>query len=78
MKKMNGALINVECSCKYFGHLIMNKLSVNEDIKGQMRSFYGKANMLLCTASQCSYHVELQLLSSYCGSLYTFVVQLHC
>ena len=72
--KMNGTLINVECSCKYLGHMITNQLSDNEDIKGQMRSFYDKANMLLRTLntfSQFSYYVKLQLFSSYCGSLYT-------
>ena len=68
---MNGTLINVEYSCKYLGHMITSKLSDNEDIKRQIRSFYGKANMLLRTFSQCSYHVKLQLFSSYCGSLYT-------
>ena len=69
--KMNGILINVECSCQYLGHMITTKRSDNEDIKRQIRSFHGKANMLLRTFSQCSYHVKLQLFSSYCGSLYT-------
>ena len=69
--KMNGTLINEECSCKYLGHMITNQLSDNEDIKRQIRYFYGKANMLLRTFSQCSYHVKLQLFSSYCGSLYS-------
>ena len=31
--KMNGTLINVECSCKYLGHMITNKLSDDEDVK---------------------------------------------
>ena len=69
--KMNGVLINVEFSCKYLGHMIKSKLSDNDDIKRQIRSFYGKANMLLRTFSRCSYHVKLQLFSSYCGSLYS-------
>ena len=69
--KMNGTLINVECSCKYLSHMTTRKLSDNEDIKRQIRSSYGKANMLLRTFSQCSYHVTLQLFSSYCGSLYS-------
>ena len=68
--KMNGNLINVECSCKYLVHMITSKLSDDEDIKRQIWSFYGKASMLLRTFSQCSYHVKLQLFSSYCGNLY--------
>ena len=43
--KMNGTLINVECSCKYLGHLITSKLSDNEDMKRQIRSFMAK---LIC------------------------------
>ena len=43
--KMNGTLINVECSCKYLGHMITSKLSDNEDIKRQIRSFMAK---LIC------------------------------
>ena len=39
--------------------------------KGRFGLFYGKANMLLRTFSQGSYHVKLQLFSSYCGRLYT-------
>ena len=42
--KMNGTLINVECSCKYLGHMVTNKLSDNWDIKRQMRSFIAKLN----------------------------------
>ena len=68
---MNGNLIKVECSCKYLGHMITSKLSDNDDIKRQIRSFYGKANMLVRTFSQYSDHVKLQLFSSYCGSLYS-------
>ena len=41
--KMNGTLINVEC--KYLGHMITNKLSDTEYMKGQMRSFMAK---LIC------------------------------
>ena len=45
---------------EYLGHMITNKLNDNEDIKGQMWSFYGKAFMILRTFSQYSYHVKLQ------------------
>ena len=43
--KMNGTLINVECSCKYLGHMITSKLSDNDDIKRQIWSFMAK---LIC------------------------------
>ena len=76
--KMNGTLINVECSCKYLGHMITSKLGDNEDIKRQIRCFHGKANMLLGTFNQCSYHVKLQLFSSYWGGLYTCTCHLWC
>ena len=69
--KMNSTLIKVECYCKYLGHMIASKLSDNDDIKRQIRSFYGKANMLLRTFNQFSDHVKLPLFSSYCGSLYS-------
>ena len=40
--KMNGTLINVQCSCKCLGHMITSKLGDNEDIKRQIRSFMAK------------------------------------
>ena len=52
-------------------HLITNNLSDSEDIRRQLRYFYGRSNMLLCTVGACSYGVKLVLFMSYCGSLYT-------
>ena len=68
---LNGKPIPVETSCRYLGHIITNNLSDNEDIKRQLRSFYGRSNMLLRTFGSCSYDVKQHLFMSYCGSLYT-------
>ena len=68
---------HVECSCKYLGRMITNKLSNNEDIKRQMQCFNG-IYMLLRTVSQCLYHVQLQLFSSNCGSLNTCHLWCNC
>ena len=46
---MNDTVIKTENSCRYLGHMITDGLNDNEDIKRQLRSFYGKANMLLRT-----------------------------
>ena len=63
--------IPVETSCRYLGHIIANNLNDNEDIRRQLRCFYGRSNMLLCTFEACSYTVKLLLFMSYCWSLYT-------
>ena len=68
---LNGAPIPVETSCRYLGHIIVNDLNDNEDIRRQLRCFYGRSNMLLRTFGACSYTVKLLLFMSYCGSLYT-------
>ena len=68
---LNGAPIPVETSCRYLGHIIANYLNDNEDIRRQLRCYYGRSNMLLRTFGACSYTVKLLLFMSYCGSLYT-------
>ena len=68
---LNGAPIPVETSCRYLGHIIANDLNDNEDIRRQLRGFYGRFNMLLRTFGACSYAVKLLLFMSDCGSLYT-------
>ena len=68
---LNDALIPVGTSCRYLGHIIANDLNDNEDIRRQLRCFYGSSNMLLRTFGACSYTVKLLLFMSYCGSLYT-------
>ena len=52
---MNDTVIKMESSCRYLGHMITDD---NEDIRRQLRSFYGKANMLLRTFNYCSADVE--------------------
>ena len=44
---MNDTVIKMKSPCRYLGHMITDGLDDNEDIKRQLRSFYGKANMLL-------------------------------
>ena len=68
---LNGAPTPVETSCRCLGHIIADDLNDNEDIRRQMRCFYGRSNMLLRTFGACSYTVKLLLFMSYCGSLYT-------
>ena len=68
---LNDAHIPVETSCRYLRHIIANDLNDNEDIRRQLRCFYGRSNMLLRTFGACSYIVKLLLFMSYCGSLYT-------
>ena len=68
---LNGAPIPVETPCRYLGHVSANDLNDNEDIRRQLRCFYGRSNMLLRTFGACSYTVKLLLFMSYCGSLYT-------
>ena len=46
-------------------------LDDNKGIKHQLRTCYGKANVLLRTFNYCSANRKKQLFSSYCGSLYT-------
>ena len=48
--------------------MITSKLSDNEDIKRQIRSFYGKANMLLCTI--------LQFHPSLCFYIFNLILEL--
>ena len=47
---MNDTAIKMESSCRYLGHMITDGLHDNEDIKRQLSSVYGKANMLLHAA----------------------------
>ena len=56
---------------RYLGHNIANDLNDNEDIRCQLRRFYGRSNILLRTFVACSYTMKLLLFMSYCGSLYT-------
>ena len=69
---INDTVIKMDSSCRYLGHMITDGLDDNEDIKHQLRSFYGKSNMLLRTFNYGSADVKKQLFFSYCGSLYTF------
>ena len=55
---MNDTVIKMESACRYLGHMITDDLDDNEDIKRQLRSFYGKANMLLRTFNYCSADVK--------------------
>ena len=55
---MNGTVIKMLSSCKYLGHMITDGLDDNEDIKRQLRTFYGEANMLLRTFNYCSADVK--------------------
>ena len=68
---MNDKLLKVDVKCRYLGHIMCNDLKDNEDIKRQLRSFYGKSNMVLRTFGKCSYSVKLKLFTSYFGCLYT-------
>ena len=68
---LNGVPIPIETSCRYLGHIITNNLSDNEDIRRQLRCFYGRSNILLRTFVACSYGVKLLLFMSYCRSMYT-------
>ena len=52
----------------------MFTLNDNEDIRRQLRCFYGRSNMSLRTFGACSYTVKLLLCMSYCGSLYTPII----
>ena len=51
----------MECSSKYIGHIVPNKLGDTEDLKRQVHVF-AKVNMLLRTFSQHVYHEQLQIL----------------
>ena len=66
--------VNVICTCSC-GNVMsipgQYDLNDNEDIRRQLRCFYGRSNMLLRTFGACSYTVKLLLFMSYCGSLYT-------
>ena len=63
--------IPIETSCLCLGHIITNNLSDNEDIRRQLRCFYGRSNMLVRVFGACSHDVKLLLFKSYCGSMYT-------
>ena len=51
-------VIKMERSYRYLGHMITDALDDNEDIKGQLRSFCAKANMLLRVFNYCSVDVK--------------------
>ena len=68
---LNGSIMKTEIPYKHLDHIIDNNLNDNKDIGRQLRSFYGKSNVLLRTFSSCLYAVKLQLFMSYCGSMYT-------
>ena len=51
----------MDCSSKYIGHIVTNKLGDTEDLKRQVHVF-AKVNMLLRTFSQHLYHEQLQIL----------------
>ena len=55
---MNDVVIKMESSCRYLGHVVTDSLEDIEDIKRQLRSLYGKANMLLRTFNYCSADVK--------------------
>ena len=59
---LNGSLIQTAVSYTYLGHIVNNNLNDNKDIERQLRTFYGKLNMLLRTFGSCSYAVKLQFL----------------
>ena len=76
---MNGTLIIVECSCKYLGDMITNKLSDDEDNKRQMRYLLAK----LIRYSARSVNARTMLITAVLILLRKpihvwFVVQLHC
>lgn len=68
---MNGSVITPQHSCKYLGHVIYDNLCDNDDIRRQLRSFYGKSNLLLRTFGSCTAEVKQHMFMSYCSSFYT-------
>ena len=58
---MNDTVIKMNIPCRYLGHMITDGLDDNEDIKRQLRSFYGKANRLLRTFNYCSADVKKRI-----------------
>ncbi len=43
---VNGVRIKIDSHCKYLGHIVLDDLSDNRDIKRQLRSLYSRSNML--------------------------------
>ena len=55
---------------KYLGVVLEEKLCDNNDMNRQMKSIYGRGNMLIKKFSICSTDVKAKLFKSYCNSLY--------
>ena len=55
---------------KYLGIFLSSNRSDHRDIVRQLRSIYGKGNMLIRRFNNCSENVKSQLFQSYCTNLY--------
>ena len=71
--KLNGIILHVVASNKYFGHYIMITvdLSDDDDINRQRRTLFVQGNIILQKFNMCSLGVKLTLFHTYCSTMYT-------
>ena len=63
-------VVQVVDSEKYLGSFICSDLSDDDDILRQMRSIYGRGNVLIRNFRNCSDSIKTMLFKTYCTGLY--------
>ena len=55
---------------KYLGHLLTNNLRDDSDVFKQVRSLYGRANLLLRKFRKTQVHIKVMLINAFCSPVY--------
>ena len=55
---------------KYLGVMTSSSMKTTIDVKRQTRTFYARANLLICNFRHCTDKVKCYLFKSYCTSMY--------
>ena len=67
---LSDKVVQVVDNEKYLGSFISKDLSDDDDILRQMRSIYGRGNVLIHNFRNCSHSIKAMLLNIYCTGLY--------
>ena len=63
-------ILNFVTSVKYLGHVIRNDLSDHDDMEGQLKSLFIRANSIIRKFANCSDTVKVMLFKCYCVNMY--------
>ena len=68
---LDGKLLSYNEHQKYLGVFISDNCKNDKDMNRQMRSLYGRGNVIIRNFKHCTEHVKIQLFMSFCYNIYS-------